>query len=179
MQAKFSRLAVLLLVCVIGFGSINSLAGSGQIQFKRPKDADPLLENPQTFGKSREEMMDLIKQTLKDMEIPLDEKRTTEQTGMLYTKPVIFTKGGPSGENLEFVSRRPGGQLRNWTRGRYTLQIEVAPVDPQRIKLFVFAQIEGEYQDDALGAKWVACPSRGVIESNTLQAFKDRMGEQP
>lgn len=156
----------------------TTLTASSQIQFKRPKNPDPLEDNPKTFTMTREALTDLVKQTLKDMEVPIDEAKSKEKPGILFTKPVIFTKGGPTGENLEYVSRRPGGEARNWLRGRYSLQIEISPVDPQKTKLFIFARIEGEYQD-ALGAQWVECPSRGIKENDIMKALVKRIsGEQ-
>ncbi|MBX7223329.1 MAG: hypothetical protein K1Y36_25680 [Blastocatellia bacterium] len=172
---RFIAVSACLLGCLLLFGTLSA---TGQIQFSRPKNPDPLLDNPYTFALTREELTEMVKQTLKDMEIPLDEAKSKEKPGIIVTKPVIFTKGGPSGENLEYVSRRPAGDARNWLRGRYSLQVEVAPIDPQRTKLFVFARVEGEFQDD-LAPKWVECPSRGVKEDDFLKLIIKRVnGEQ-
>lgn len=172
---KLLFMAVVLSGC---FFIAGGSAAQAQIQFNRPKDADPLLDNPQTFAKQRDPLMETIRQVLKDMEIPIDEVASKKKPGILVTKPVIFTKGGNSGTNLEFVARRPGGDARNWLRGRYSLQIELSPLDPERTKMYVFARIEGECQED-LATKWVECPSRGVQENDFIKKLLKWMNEGP
>lgn len=142
----------------------------GQIQLQRPKE-QPMLPNPYTFNMSRDAVLDTVKLVLSDREIPLDPALSAQKPGVLFTKPVIFTKGAlTSGSNLEYVARRPGGDNLTWVKGRFSLQIEATPLDPQRTKLTVYAKIEGEYQTD-IGTKWVECPSKGVKENDLLEAI--------
>jgi hypothetical protein len=147
-----------------------TLPTHGQIQWNRPKDK-PMLPNPYTFNLSRDSVLDTVKLVLSDREIPLDPARSQEKPGVLFTKPVVFTKGAlTSGSNLEYVAKRPGGNNLTWVRGRYSLQMEAVPIDPQKTKLTVYARIEGEYQTE-IGGKWVECPSRGVKENEILEAI--------
>ncbi len=144
---------------------------TGQISWGRGKERKPMLPNPYTFNVPRDTLLEAIKQVLSDRELVLDEKLSAEKPGRLITKPVIFTRGAlTSGANLEFIARRPGGGNFTWVRGRYALQLEALPLDPQRTQLTVYARIEGEYQTET-GGVWVECPSKGIKENEILEAI--------
>ncbi len=166
---KFQRRSFLLASLGMAVSLPASLA-TGQIQLSRPKEKE-LLPNPYSFSLSRDVVLDAVKQVLSDREIPLDAEKSKEKPGVLVTKTVVFTKGAlTSGANLEYVARRPTGSTLTWIRGRFSLQIEATPVDPQRTSLAIYARIEGEYQSET-GAQWVECPSRGVKENEILEAI--------
>ncbi|MCS7078629.1 MAG: hypothetical protein NZ585_01075 [Chloracidobacterium sp.] len=158
-----------LLLALVGGASITPAAG--QISWGRGKERKPMLPNPYTFNVPRDTLLEAVKQVLSDRELVIDEKLSAEKPGRLVTKPVVFTRGAlTSGANLEFIARRPGGANFTWVRGRYALEIEALPLDPQRTRLTVYARIEGEYQTET-GGVWVECPSRGVKENEILEAI--------
>ncbi|MGQ9897437.1 MAG: hypothetical protein ACUVR8_07800 [Acidobacteriota bacterium] len=163
-----------ILIAVLLLGVITSgwfASARGQISWGRGKERKPPLPNPYILNVPRDTVLEAIKQVLSDRELVLDEKLSAERPGRLVTKPVIFTRGAlTSGANLEFIARRPGGRSFTWTRGRYALQLEALPLDPQRTQLTVYARIEGEYQTET-GGVWVECPSKGVKENEILEAI--------
>ncbi|MFQ3580448.1 MAG: hypothetical protein SNJ67_04220 [Chloracidobacterium sp.] len=163
-----------LLVVGLLLGAVSSLSltpAAGQISWGRGKEKKPMLPNPYTFTVPRDTLLESIKQVLSDRELIIDEKLSAEKPGRLVTQPVIFTRGAlTSGSNLEFIARRPGGRNFTWVRGRYALELEALPLDPQRTRLTVYARIEGEYQTET-GGVWVECPSRGVKENEILEAI--------
>ncbi|OYT72549.1 MAG: hypothetical protein CFK52_04970 [Chloracidobacterium sp. CP2_5A] len=152
-------------------GSVSFAPVAGQISWGRGKEKKPMLPNPYTFNVPRDTLLESIRQVLSDRELIIDEKLSAEKPGRIVTQPVIFTRGAlTSGSNLEFIARRPGGANFTWVRGRYALELEALPLDPQRTRLTVYARIEGERQTET-GGVWVNCPSRGVKENEILEAI--------
>ena len=59
---------------------------------------------------------------------------------------------------------------RGWTRGRYTITVEVQPIDGNSANVSVNAKIEGR-TDGATGAEWLTLRSLGVAEDEFLSAL--------
>jgi hypothetical protein len=54
-----------------------------------------------------------------------------------------------------------------WTRGRYTLTIEVQSIDGVQNNVSVIAKIEGR-QENGLFSEWATLPSNGTAEDEFL-----------
>src|SRR4029077_11486496 len=59
---------------------------------------------------------------------------------------------------------------RGWTRGRYTLTVEVQPIDGTTANVAVNAKVEGR-TDGATGAEWSTLRSTGLVEDEFLNAL--------
>ncbi len=67
---------------------------------------------------------------------------------------------------------------RGWTRGRYTISVEVQPIDGTSANVSVNAKIEGR-SDGVTGAEWITLPSSGAAEQEFLTALIETMGGTP
>jgi hypothetical protein len=67
---------------------------------------------------------------------------------------------------------------RGWTRGRYTISVEVQPIDGTSANVSVNAKIEGR-TDGATGAEWITLPSSGAAEQEFLSALVEMIGGAP
>jgi len=67
---------------------------------------------------------------------------------------------------------------RGWTRGRYTLLVEVQPIDGAFTNVSVNARIEGR-TDGASGAEWVSLQSNGTAEQEFLLALVEKITGAP
>jgi hypothetical protein len=144
-----------------------------QLTFDRPK-VEGLLANPYTATAARDVVVEAAVGMIKDMSIDLDQEKTKKDEGILVAKPVIFTKGTVTVSQLEHFSHCPAVEARNWTRGRYTLQMVIEPVDPSHAKINVSAKIEGETQG-MIGSSWVQCDSKGILEDRILRSLLERI----
>jgi hypothetical protein len=147
--------------------------GYAQLTFDRPK-VEGLLANPFTAATPRDVVVEAAVGMLKDMNVNLDPDKSKKEEGILVAKPVIFTKGVVTVSQLEHFSHCPAVEARNWTRGRYTLQMVIEAVDPSHAKIGVSAKIEGETQGMA-GSSWVQCDSKGVLEDQILRSVLEKI----
>ena len=154
---------------------MTSLAATAQIQFDKPKGEKPL-PNPLIVAASRDESLTAIKQMLETREIPLDKEECNQTTGecTLVSKPVIFIKGIQTRSQLEHYAEVPAATVRNWSRGRYTLRIQVAPASPKTSQVGVYARFEG-MADGVIGSEWVPLASKGQLEDRLLRCIQERI----
>ena len=115
---------IALLIALVAVVVTSSFA---QITFDRPK-VEGLLANPYTAPAAQDVVVEAAVGMIKDMDINLDPEKTKKEEGILVAKPVIFTKGTVTVSQLEHFSHCPAVEARNWTRGRYTLQMVIEAV---------------------------------------------------
>jgi hypothetical protein len=152
------------------------LAGaSGQIQFDKPKAEKPL-PNPSILQASRDDLLKLVKQLLETREVALDKEDCNPANGecTLISKPVIFIKGIQTRSQLEHYCEVPTATGRNWSKGRYTLRIQINPASTRTSQVGVYARFEG--MTEALtGSQWVQLASKGELEDKLLRCIQDRL----
>lgn len=167
-----SRLAIFFLTLTsVAFMSIVAQA---QIQIDRPK-TEPPLENPYTLNVPREQILETVREVLRACEIKLDEVLSKPREGKLVTMPVIFTKGVTTRTDLEYLATLPADEVRNWSQGRFVLEISVTPIDQKRSHLFVSARIDGRVADAFEGNKWVAAQSNGRLEDEVIRGMAGKV----
>jgi hypothetical protein len=151
------------------------ITATGQIQFDRPKTEKPL-PNPSIVNAPRDELITLIKQILETREVPIDRENCDPTKGecTLVSKPVIFIKGIQTKSQLEHYAEVPAANVRNWSRGRYVLSIQVSPATPNTAQIGVYAKFEG-MSDGVIGNEWVPLTSKGQLEDNLLRCIIDRI----
>ncbi|MGE0102921.1 MAG: hypothetical protein AB7H86_09955 [Blastocatellales bacterium] len=147
---------------------------SAQIQFDRPKTEQPL-DNPYTMGVAREQIIETAKEVLKKCNIALDESKSRMTEGRLITTPVVYTRGVTTRNDLEYLAVMPASDVRNWTQGRFWLEISALPLDQKRSQLFVAAHIQGRLPDPVTGNTWIDGQSNGRLEDEVIRGLASKL----
>ena len=125
------------------------------------------LDNPYRFTARRDSLVENVLQALREQNIVLDEAASRVKDGILVTQPYVFAKG-PVTTSSE-LSRY--GQISAsdsaWTRGQYTLTIEVQPIDGTRNNVSVTAKVEGR-SGNGLTTEWTTVQSSGLAEDEFI-----------
>lgn len=137
------------------------------------------LPNPYPVTARRDAVIDLITQTLQEKHLLVDEAASRVKDGFIITQPFVFAKGPVTtkGELSRF------GQIEYadtaWSRGQYTLTIEVQPVDGTRSNISVIAKVEGLSGTGFL-SEWRTVQSSGLAEDEFLAKFVEMLtGKNP
>lgn len=145
-----------------------------QFEWDKKKAAQPL-PNPYMMAAPRDEILTATKQMFEAREIPLDKEDCNQLTGecTLISKPVIFIKGTMTKSQLEHYCEVPAANVRNWTKGRYVLRIQIAPTSPRNAQVGVYCKFEG-MADNFTGNEWITLTSKGELEDKLLRCIEDR-----
>lgn len=144
--------------------------GSGRgISIGKGRSPDAIVvPNPYRFTARRDALIQAVKDLIRDRGLILDEAATRPDEGIFITQPYTFTKGAVvSMSELNRYTDLPPSTGRGWTRGRYTLVIEVQAIDAVSANVAVTAKIEGR-TDGATGAEWSTLRSIGLVEQEFL-----------
>jgi hypothetical protein len=161
------------LMILITLGCLSGIAYA-QIQFDRPK-TEPPLDNPYTMSVPREQILETTREVLKTCSIQLDEESGKTSEGKIVTKPVKFTRGVTTRNDLEYLATMPASEVRNWVQGRYFLEISVLPLDQKRSQLFVSAHIEGRIANVTGQEEWVEGQSNGRLEDEVIRGLASKI----
>lgn len=146
-------------------------AGRGMDFGKGRTPRVPLLPNPYRITARRDVILKAIEDVMRDQKLIMDETTSKPSEGILVSQPYTFIKGAVVSESeLNHYGEVPVSDNRGWTRGRYTLNVEVQPIDGTSANVAVNAKIEGR-TDGATGAEWITLPSRGAAEEDFLSAL--------
>ena len=136
----------------------------------RTRDAPPL-PNPYRFTARRDVLLTAIQDLMRDRKMVVDEVASKPADGIIVSQPFTFIKGVVvSQAELSRYAEVPVSSARGWTRGRYTLTLEVQPIDGSSANVSVNAKIEGR-TDGATGAEWTTLRSTGLVEEEFLAAL--------
>lgn len=128
----------------------------------------PPLPNPYRFTARRDVIMTAIQDVMKSQNLVLDEAASKPDEGIIVSQPYTFSKGAVvSQSELSRYADFTTTTDRGWTRGRYTLTVEVQPIDGTSANVSVNAKIEGR-TDGATGAEWITLRSVGLLEEEFL-----------
>lgn len=129
------------------------------------------LPNPYRITARRDVILKAIEDVMRDQKLIMDEIASKPSEAIIVSQPYTFIKGAVvSQSELNRYAEVPISEARGWTRGRYTLNVEVQPIDGTSANVAVNAKIEGR-TDGATGAEWVTLTSRGVAEDEFLSAL--------
>ena len=126
------------------------------------------LPNPYKLNSRRDVLIDNIMQVLKDKKMVVDEASSRLADGIIITQPFVFSKGPVSTQN---ALRRYGVLAFSdtaWSRGQYTLLIEVQSIDGVQNNVAVNAKVEGRAGDGLTSGEWTSVPSSGLAEDEFL-----------
>ena len=131
----------------------------------------PPIPNPYRVTARRDSIIKAIQDVMRDQKLIVDEAASKPAEGIIVSQPYTFIKGAVvSQAELSRYADIPTSSDRGWTRGRFTLTVEVQPIDGSSANVSVNAKIEGR-TDGATGAEWVTLPSLGVAEDQFLSAL--------
>jgi hypothetical protein len=148
----------------------NQSTGTGRgIDFGKGRTpAVPPLPNPYRFGARRDAVLNAAQELLRERKFVLDTSVSRPDEGILVSQPYRFVKGTVVAvTELNRYADVPTDTTVGWSQGRYTLFVEVQPVDGVTTNVSVNARIEGR-SDGAAGAEWIALRSSGAAEQEFL-----------
>jgi hypothetical protein len=137
------------------------------------------LPNPYRVTSRRDALLKAITDLMRDRKLIVDDAASRPDEGIIVSQPYTFIKGAVITESE--LSRFAGvetSDARGWTRARYTITVEVQPIDGTSANVSVNAKVEGR-TDGATGAEWITLPSNGTAEQEFLRALIESMGGTP
>ena len=131
----------------------------------------PPLANPYRLAGRRDVILNAVQDLMRDRKLVLDEAASKVSEGIIVSQPFTFTKGAvvSQGELSRYADITVAA-ARAWTRGRYTLTIEVHPIDGTTANVAVNAKVEGR-TDGPTGAEWTTLRSTGLAEDQFLEGL--------
>lgn len=153
-------------------GSKTDVGAGRGIDFGKGRTPEvTALPNPYRITARRDVILKAIEDVMRSQKLVMDESASKPLEGIIVSQPYTFIKGAVvSQSELNRHAEVPVSDSRGWTRGRYTLNVEVQPIDGTSANVAVNAKIEGR-TDGATGAEWVTLPSRGAAEEEFLSAL--------
>lgn len=131
----------------------------------------PPLPNPYRFTARRDVILKAVMDVMRDRKLIVDEAASRPSEGIIVGQPYTFIKGAVITQTeLGRYADITTSAARGWTRGRYTLTVEVQPIDGNSANVSVNAKVEGR-TDGATGAEWSTLRSSGVVEDEFLSAL--------
>lgn len=141
--------------------------------------APPPVPNPYRFQVPNDVLTKAVEELMRERKLILDDAASKPEKGLLVSQPYTFTRGSVvTSSELNRVADIPESDLRSWTRGRYTIIVEVQPIDSSNTNVSVNARIEGR-SDDVLGAQWLSLRSNGLAEQDFLSALVEKVTGAP
>jgi hypothetical protein len=137
------------------------------------------LDNPYKFTARRDALIEMVTQALEEKHILVDDAASRVKDGMIITQPYVFAKGPVTtqGELVKYGSLDPEDTA--WSRGQYTLTIEVQPIDAVHNNVSVIAKVEGR-SGSGLVSEWRTVPSTGLAEDEFLSKLVELVtGKSP
>ncbi|MFN2515010.1 MAG: hypothetical protein ABR556_02250 [Pyrinomonadaceae bacterium] len=155
--------------------------GSGRgIDFGKGRTPEvPPLPNPYRIAARRDVILKAVTDVMRDRKLIVDEAASKPSDGIIISQPYTFIKGAVVTQSeLGHYADVTTSSARGWTRGRYTITVEVQPIDGNSSNVSVNAKIEGR-TDGATGAEWTTLPTLGVVEDEFLSALINNITGAP
>lgn len=160
-------------------GKTDTGVGRGMDFGKGKTQVPPPIENPYRFKVPNDVLAKAVIELMRDRKLILDDAGSKQENGLLVSQPYTFTKGTVvTSSELTRLALVPSSDQRSWTRGRYTLVIEIQPIDSANTNVSVNARVEGR-SDNVLGAEWISLRSNGTAEQEFLIALIEKVTGAP
>ncbi len=143
-------------------------AGGRSIDWGKDKTKTrPALANPYKLNSRRDVLVNSITEVLRERKIIVDDSASRLADGVIITQPFVFAKGAVTARNeLNRYAVLPDSDA-SWTRGRYSLAIEVQSIDGIQNNISVTAKVEGR-SENGLQSEWTTLQSTGAAEDEFL-----------
>ncbi len=164
-----------------GINGVKTDTGVGRGRdFGKGRTPDvPPIPNPYRMAARRDVIITAITELMGDRKLIVDEAASKPADGIIVSQPYTFIKGAVvSQAELGRYANVTTNLSRGWTRGRYTITVEVQPIDGNSANISVNARIEGR-TDGATGAEWTTLPSSGMAEEEFLSALITKITGAP
>jgi hypothetical protein len=125
------------------------------------------LPNPYKLNSRRDVLVETIIQALKERKMVVDEASSRLADGIVITQPYVFSKGPVITQSELNRYGVVAFEDTAWSRGQYTLTIEVQSIDGIQNNVSVNAKVEGR-AGSGLGSEWTIVPSSGLAEDEFL-----------
>ena len=126
-----------------------------------------MLANPYKFSARRDYLVKSAIDVLKEKQTLVDDSASRLNEGIIVTQPYVFVKGSVTARSqLSRYADLPAYDSV-YTRGRYTLTIEVQSIDGAANNVSVNAKVEGR-QENGLFSEWSTLQSNGSVEDEFL-----------
>lgn len=130
-----------------------------------------MLPNPYRLSGRRDVIIKAVQDVMRDRKLIVDDSASRLADGIVISQPYRFIKGAVVTQSeLGRYAAVSTSTTRGWTQGRFTITVEVQPIDGVNSNISVNAKIEGR-TDGATGAEWVTLPSTGTAEDEFLAAL--------
>jgi hypothetical protein len=125
------------------------------------------LSNPYKMNARRDVLIENVLEVLKERKLLVNESASRKSDGLIVTEPMVFAKGAVITRNeLNRYAVLPDSDA-SWTRGRYTLTIEIQSIDGIQNNVSVTAKVEGR-SENGLQSEWTTLSSTGAAEDEFL-----------
>jgi len=142
-------------------------AGGRSLNWGGKTKVRDMLANPYKLNSRRDVLIETINEVLKERKIIVDDAASRPNDGVIITQPFVFAKGAVTARNeLNRYGILPNSDT-SWTRGRYTLTIEVQSIDGVQNNISVTAKVEGR-SENGLQSEWTTVQSTGAAEDEFL-----------
>ena len=132
------------------------------------------LPNPYKLNGRRDILINIVIGILKDRKMIVDEAASRFKDGLIITQPFTFSKGAIlTKTEINRYAVLPSSDAI-WTRGRYTLTIDIASLDGIKNNVAVTAKVEGR-SGNGLFTEWSTLQSSGVAEDEFLAALVENV----
>ena len=160
-------------------GKVDTGVGRGMDFGKGKTQTPPPIPNPYRFQVPNDVLAKAAQELMRDRKLILDETVSKLETGLLVSQPYTFTRGSVvTTSELNRLAEVPRADQGNWTRGRYTIIVEIQPIDSSNTNVSVNARVEGR-SDNVIGAEWVSLRSTGTAEQEFLAALIEKITGAP
>lgn len=164
-----------------GTNGTNQGVGTGRgMDFGKGRTpTPPPIPNPYRFAYRRDAILKAVEELMLDRKLILDTAASKPDEGILISQPYTFTKGAVvAGSELGHYAEVSETTSRGWTRGRYTMTVEIQPIDGNNTNVSVNVKIEGR-SDGASGPEWVTLRSNGFAEEDFLATLVENVTGAP
>ncbi|CAN5328918.1 hypothetical protein BH10ACI1_BH10ACI1_03240 [soil metagenome] len=125
------------------------------------------LANPYRLNSRRDVLLETIRDVLESMKILIDDAASRLNDGIIITQPFVFARGSVITKNeLSRYAIIPFSDT-SWTRGQYTLTVEVQSLDGVQNNVSVTAKVEGR-SENGIMSEWSTLQSSGTAEEEFL-----------
>jgi hypothetical protein len=160
-------------------GKVDTGVGRGMDFGKGRTQIPPPIPNPYRFQVPNDVLTKSVAELMSERKLILDETVSKPDNGLLVSQPYTFTRGTVvSTSELNRLADIPRTDQGNWTRGRYTIIVEIQPVDSSNTNVSVNARVEGR-SDTVLGAEWLSLRSNGTAEQEFLLSLIEKVTGGP
>ncbi len=133
------------------------------------------IANPFRMASRRDVLMQTITSVLNDEKFLIDESASRFDDGVIVTQAKLFAKGPIITKNELFRYAIVPSTDQIWTRGRYTLTIDVRSIDGFQNEVSVVATVEGR-SENGIFSEWSTLDSSGVAEDEFLAKLIEYAG---